>query len=111
MIPSWAVGDETIYRARSFAEIRGRSGERAMIDEFLGTARIDNARAVHIAQLSRQVIIENEAEHLGFGGYFIFETHDGPDCHGINVLAKASSLDAAFTLLDIWRNATRANHM
>jgi hypothetical protein len=81
-----------------------------MMDEVLGTAQIDNARAVHIAQLSRQAIIDNEAEHLGFGGYFIFETHDGPDRHGINVLAKACSLDAAFTLLDIWRTMTKPSH-
>jgi hypothetical protein len=95
-----------MYRARSFAEIRGRSGERAMMDEVLGTAHIDNARAVHIAQLSRQTIIDSEAEHLGFGGYFIFETHDGHGSHGINVLGKVASLDAAFTLLDLWRTAT-----
>ena len=110
MMPIRAVSDETIYRARSLAEIRGRLGERAMFDGFLGTVKIDNYRAIHIAELSRQSIIDSGAEHLGFGGYFLFETQDSYSHQGIKVLAKVATLDAAFEMLDIW-NKSRAKKL
>ena len=74
-----------------------------MIEGFLGTAKIDNYRSIHIAELSRQSIIDSDAEHLGFGGYFLFETKEGGRGRGINVLARVASLDAAFEMLDLWR--------
>jgi hypothetical protein len=77
-----------------------------MLDEILGTAILGDKRSVHIAPLSRQTITDNGAEHLGFGGYFIFETDDRVGQKGIKVLAKVASLDAAFTMLQIWRSAT-----
>lgn len=77
-----------------------------MIDEILGTARLDSHRALHIAPLSRETITGCGAEHLGFGGYFLFETNDAVGQKGINVLAKAASLDAAFMMLEIWRRTT-----
>jgi hypothetical protein len=42
------------------------------------------------------------AEHLGFSGYFLFEAKDAPGLKGISILGKASSLEAAFRLIDIW---------
>lgn len=63
---------------------------------------LGNSRAIHIAPLSKQTIIDNGAEHLGFGGLFLFETNDGPGLKGINILAKTVSLDAAFQMLSIW---------
>lgn len=75
-----------------------------MEDGYLGTAKIDNYRSIHIAELSRESIIESHAEHLGFGGYFIYETCEGGARRGINVLARVTSLDAAFSMLDIWRS-------
>ncbi len=74
-----------------------------MEDGYLGTAKIDNYRSIHIAELSRESIIESQAEHLGFGGYFIYETCEDGTRRGINVLARVASLDAAFSMLDIWR--------
>jgi len=74
-----------------------------MEDGYLGTAKLDNYRSIHIAELSRESIIASEAEHLGFGGYFLFETNDGSGLRGIRVLARVASLDAAFSLLDFWR--------
>lgn len=74
-----------------------------MEEGYLWTTRIDNCRSIHIAELSRQSIIDNNAEHLGFDGYFIFETHDGPVSRGISILAKLASLDAAFSVLELWR--------
>jgi len=73
-----------------------------MNEGFLGSAKIDNYRSIHIAELSRQSIIDGEAEHLGFGGYFLFETEDGSARRGIKVLARVASLDAAFAMLDLW---------
>lgn len=67
---------------------------------------LGSGRALHIAPLSRETITENDAEHLGFGGYFIFEADDRVGQKGIRVLAKVASLDAAFTMLEIWRAAT-----
>lgn len=74
-----------------------------MEEGYLGTARIDSTRLIHIAELSRQSIIDNDAEHLGFGGYFIFETQEGAGLRGIRVLARIASLDAAFAMLELWR--------
>lgn len=73
-----------------------------MEDGYLGTAKIDNFRSIHIAELSRESIVESDAEHLGFGGYFLFETNDGGGTRGIRVLARLASLEAAFSMLDLW---------
>lgn len=80
-----------------------------MEEGYLGTARIDNYRSIHIAELSRQSIIDNDAEHLGFGGYFIFETSKGKTSRGIRVLARLASLEAAFEVLDIWSARAKAH--
>lgn len=73
-----------------------------MEDGHLGTARIDNYRSIHISEISRESIIENGAEHLGFGGYFLFETEEGTGRRGLKILARVASLDAAFAMLDLW---------
>jgi hypothetical protein len=58
---------------------------------------------VHIATLARQTIIDSDAEHLGFDGYFLFEANDLPGQKGINVLGKVSSFEAAIRLAEIWQ--------
>jgi hypothetical protein len=73
------------------------------MDEILATAKLDNGKSIHIATLARQTIIDSGAEHLGFLGYFLFESSDLPGEKGINVLGRVSSLEAAFCLIDIWR--------
>jgi len=79
-----------------------------MEDGHLGTAKIDNNRSIHISELSRESIIGSGAEHLGFGGYFLFETRSDRARRGINILARVASLDAALEMLEIWseRSAT-----
>jgi len=72
------------------------------MDEVLASAQLGNGRSVHIATLARQTIIDSGAEHLGFLGYFLFEANDLPGEKGISVLGKASSLEAALRLIDIW---------
>lgn len=74
-----------------------------MNDGYLGSARIDKNKSIHIAELSQQSIIDSDAEHLGFGGYFLFETDEETHKRGIRVLARLASLDAAFEMLNIWR--------
>lgn len=72
------------------------------MDEILGTANLGNGRSIHVATLARQTIVEAGADHLGFNGYFVFEADDTPASKGISVLGKASSLEAAFRLIDLW---------
>lgn len=84
--------------------MRGVWEDLVMEDGYLGTAKIDNCRSIHIAELSQESIIQSEAEHLGFGGYFLFETNETEGIRGIRVLARLASLDAAFSMLDLWRS-------
>lgn len=77
-----------------------------MEDGYLGTARIDNYRSIHISELSRESIIDSGAEHLGFGGYFLFETGNDNARRGINILARVASFDAALAMLEIWSGRT-----
>ncbi|WP_222626075.1 hypothetical protein, partial [Meridianimarinicoccus zhengii] len=69
-------------------------------------AKIDKYRSGHIAELSRESIVQSDAEHLGFEGYFLFETNEASGLRGIRVLAKVASLDAAFSMLDFWAQQT-----
>ncbi len=78
------------------------------MDEILASATLDNGRSIHIATLSRETIEHSGAAHLGFGGYFVFETRDTPELKGIDVLGKLSSLEAAFRLMDIWTTKVAA---
>lgn len=54
-------------------------------------------RTICIGSLARQTIVDAGAEHMGAEGYFIFTHNKG----GIDVLAKAASIEAAFRLADI----------
>lgn len=72
------------------------------MDEILASANLGNGRSIHVATLSRQTIVNADAAHLGFSGYFVFEADDSPKSKGIAVLGKASSLEAAFRLIDLW---------
>lgn len=96
-IPIWAVVDETIYKARSFAEILGGLG----MDDFLATKIIGNGRNLHIASLARRTIEDCGAAHMGYDGYFVFEATDLPEKNGITIFGKAASYEAALALADI----------
>ena len=72
------------------------------MDEILASANLGNGRSIHVAPLSRQTIIDAEAQHLGFGGYFLFEVRGDGAGGGIEVLGKVASLEATFRLIDIW---------
>jgi hypothetical protein len=72
------------------------------MEDILASAKIDNHRTIHIAALARQTIIDAGADHLGFGGIFLFETSDDIRSQGINILCKLASIEAAFRMIDIW---------
>lgn len=99
-----AVSEDTIKSARSFAEIRGASRTRrglCAMDDILAAARLTNNRSVYVGTLARETVIESGAEHMGFNGYFLFETSDGPGQGGITILGKSPSLEAALELVEL----------
>jgi hypothetical protein len=72
------------------------------MDEILATATISNRASLHVAMLSKQTILDAGAEHLGFSGYFVFEVDEAEPAKTLNVLAKTTSLESAFRLIDLW---------
>ena len=72
------------------------------MEDILASVFLDNCRSIHIAQLARQTVIDSGAEHMGFGGYFIFETDESSSAKTISVLGKVTSLEAAFRMVDLW---------
>lgn len=92
-----------MYRANSFAETRGRLGGWSIENGHFGSAKIDSHRSIHISELPRESVINGGAAHPGFDGYLFFETDDDRQRQGLNVLARVVSLDAAFTMLDLWQ--------
>ena len=71
------------------------------MDDFLATKAIGNGRNLHIASLARHTIEDCGAAHLGYEGYFVFETSDLPDRNGITIFGKTASYEAAIALADI----------
>lgn len=78
------------------------------MDEIIGSANLGAGKSIHVATLARQTIFEAGASHLGYEGYFVFETDDSPEAKGINILGKASSLDAALRIADLWTDLPAA---
>ena len=78
--------------ASSLTEILGVLDEVRAMDDILETVRLDGQRSLHIGKLADQTIIENEMEHLGLDGYFLFEASEEPASKGITIIAKVCSL-------------------
>ena len=73
-------------------------------DDLFVVERLDNCRSLCLSTLARQTVNESDASHLGGDrGFFIYEVDDSHPTGGIQVLAKAVSLEAAFRLIDLWR--------
>lgn len=72
------------------------------MDQIIGTADLGDGASIHVATLARQTILDAGAGHLGLEGYFVFETNENREAKGINVLGKASSLEAALRLVELW---------
>ena len=80
-----------------------------MDDEFFAVERIDEYRSLCISSLSRKSFLCSDVSNLGDDrGYFIYEVDERPASGGIQILAKAASLEAAFRLIDLWRNSIPA---
>lgn len=75
-----------------------------MDDDLFVVDRLDEYRSICISTLARNTILETDAAHLGGDrGYFIYEVDKRPQTGGINVLAKAASMEAAFRLIELWK--------
>ena len=73
-------------------------------DDLFVVERLSNSRSLCLSTLAMQTVTESDASHLGGDrGLFIYEVDDTQPTAGVNVLAKAVSLDAAFRLIDLWR--------
>lgn len=73
-------------------------------DDLFVVERLDNSRSLCMSSLALQTVTEADAAHLGGDrGLFIYEVDDSHPERGVQVLAKAVSLDAAFRLIDLWR--------
>jgi hypothetical protein len=116
MIPIRPVSPATMKRASSLALMRGLSRrpprvkeENAMeSDDLFVVERLDNCRSICLSTLARQTVHESEASHLGGDrGFFIYEVDDSQADGGVQILAKAVSMEAAFRLVDIWRGRAR----
>jgi hypothetical protein len=105
MILNLIVSDDTIYKAKSLTDRRGSKRSEGGMDDILASVKVSEGRSIHIATLARDTIIESGAEHLGFQGYFLFEAVDVLGEHGINILGKAVSYEAALRLIDVLRLA------
>jgi hypothetical protein len=79
-----------------------------MDDDLLFVTRLDEHRSICLSPLARETVEEAGANHLGGDkGYFIYEVNDNPLANGINILAKVVSLEAAFRLVELWRDQAR----
>lgn len=81
-------------------------------DDLFVVQRLGNSRSLCLSTLAMQTIVEAEASHLGGDrGLFIYEVDDSLAERGVQVLAKAVSLEAAFRLIDLWRHRPGADLM
>lgn len=79
-----------------------------MDDDLFLIERIGKNRTLCISTLARSTVNDAEAAHLGGDrGYFIYEV-DESKSEGVIVLAKAASVEAAYRLIEIWRQFARA---
>jgi hypothetical protein len=72
------------------------------MDDYIASADLGSGKTIHIATLARQTVINAGAEHMGFGGYFVFEVDDAAPSRPLNILAKVASLESAFRMADLW---------
>ncbi len=72
-----------------------------MDDVFL-RARISDSRSVCISPIPKQTYRETGAKGLGGEfGYFVYEVDETLPQRGIEIIAKAASLEAAMRLFDL----------
>jgi len=73
-------------------------------DDLFVVERLDNCRSLCLSTLARETVTESGAAHLGGDrGLFIYEVDESLGPGGVQVLAKAASVEAAMRLIDLWR--------
>jgi hypothetical protein len=73
-------------------------------DDLFVVERLDNCRSLCLSTLACETVTESEASHLGGDrGLFIYEVDDCQGAAGVQILAKAASVEAALRLIDLWR--------
>lgn len=76
-----------------------------MDDDLLAIERINETTSLCVSSLSRKAVEEASVDNLGsYRGFFVYEVQEGPS-GGISILAKVASLEAAFRLIDLFRQA------
>lgn len=71
------------------------------MSEILTSVRIGKGKAIHVGSLSKSTINEASAQHLGYEGYFVFETDDTALSNGIEILGKTTCYDSAMRIADL----------
>jgi hypothetical protein len=74
-----------------------------MDDDLYVVESLGSGRMICISTLSKRLIAEAGAEHLGTSGYFIYEVDERPIIGGLTILAKATCFDSALRLAELWR--------
>lgn len=78
-------------------------------DDLFVVERLGNSRSLCLSTLALRTVTESGAGHLGGDrGLFIYELDESRDRAGIEILAKAVSLEAAFRLIDLWKGRATA---
>ncbi len=78
------------------------------MDNVLFSSELPDGREICVSPLSKDAFEANRAESLGDdSGYFIYEVDNSRPTSGIEILAKALSVDAAMRLIDIYVMAAR----
>jgi hypothetical protein len=71
--------------------------------EFYFSVRLDNRRTLCVAPLTDRRIAMSGQEIPDSSGYFLFEKRGSGDMAEIEILAQATSEDAAFRLRDMFK--------
>ena len=80
------------------------------MDSFLFSSVLPDGREICVSAVSRDAFEANRAESLGDDtGYFIYEHDFRHPGAGIEILAKAASVDAAIRLVDIFVMAGKSS--
>lgn len=74
------------------------------VDDLFVVEPLGNSRSLCLSTLAVQTVEEAGATHLGGDrGLFIYELDESRGRGGVEILAKAVSLEAAFRLIDLWK--------
>jgi len=82
-----------------------------MENDFILYLELEKDLILAISVLPDETIKECEANHLGYEGYFIFTVSHHPRWGGIDILAKAPSIDSALALAELLKDKIPRNQV